>query len=201
MTPEMDEKETEWPKDYWALAQFLGARKSTIENAKRSCGSELVEGVDFIRSSGRPTQAFINFNESGAIKIAEHVRTSEAADFLESKGLKRKHAVKDENYYLGIVIAATKGFTRLHKQYGVDGYKIDLYMPEIRLAIECDERGHQGYYEADDRDREVYIKNKMACDFLRFNPNDPFFNIGTVINVVFSRIFAKKEDENRLRHE
>ena len=38
------------------------------------------------------------------------------------------------------------------EQYHVDGYRIDLYFPEYKLAIECDEFGHR------DRDLEYEIK-------------------------------------------
>ena len=189
----MGENETTWPKDYWALAEFLGATKSKIRYAKWKCESELIEGEDFVFSTDRPTQAYINWLEPGAIKIAQHVRTPQAASLLENKGVKTRHPIKDEDYYLQIITTAIKGFVRSHRQYPIAGLKIDLYIPELRLAVECDERGHVSYPSFDHSDRESYIKQKLQCEFLRFNPNEADFNIGRVVNDIFFRI-AKKRD-------
>jgi len=37
------------------------------------------------------------------------------------------------------------------------------------------------------------IKETLGCNFIRFNPNDPNFNIGDVINQIFSEIIHKRD--------
>lgn len=70
-------------------------------------------------------------------------------------------------------------FTQLNLQHTIGNYRIDLYMPEYKIAIECDEFDHN------DRDNEVerqeFIENELGCKFIRFNPDSPTFKIQDVI--------------------
>ncbi len=56
---------------------------------------------------------------------------------------------------------------KILRQYNVDGYKIDWYIPELNLAIEFDENHHQRQ-EILDRERQKYIEKKIGCKFLRY---------------------------------
>jgi len=52
----------------------------------------------------------------------------------------------------------------------VDGYRIDIYIPEFNLAIEYDEiKGHHTYEQDDDIIRQKYIENKLGCTFIRIS--------------------------------
>ena len=61
-----------------------------------------------------------------------------------------------------------KQFLNLYRQYNVDGYRIDGFIPELNVAIEFDENYHnvktQQIY---DMKREVYIIESIGCDFIR----------------------------------
>ena len=71
----------------------------------------------------------------------------------------------------------------------VSKYYIDLYFPDYNVVIECDEDGHR-YYEFD-ISREMYIKDVISCDFIRFNPDCEKFDIFSVINEIYKYIKAK----------
>jgi len=60
-------------------------------------------------------------------------------------------------------------------------YKVDLYMPQINLVIECDEYGHKDRNSRCEREREQFIRNELKCNFVRFNPDDKKFKIKNVI--------------------
>ena len=67
-------------------------------------------------------------------------------------------------------------------------YFIDLYLPKLNLAIECDEYGHKaGYDKRDEVVRQKFIETALGCDFRRFDPYDPIFNIGSLINEILVR--------------
>jgi len=66
-------------------------------------------------------------------------------------------------YFLQEVYASEE----LIHQYTIEPYKIDLYFPKYSLAIECDEFFHI-FQKEDDIKRELYIKEKLGCRFLRF---------------------------------
>lgn len=67
----------------------------------------------------------------------------------------------------------------------VGKYRIDVYFPNYRLAVEIDEHDH------DDRDvlyeekRQAFLEKKLNCEFIRVNPDDPGFNVLSVVNMVF----------------
>ena len=63
-----------------------------------------------------------------------------------------------------------------------------MYFPKYKLAVECDENNHQSYEVLDEKLRELYIKERLKCTFLRFNPDEPEFNIGEPINKILSHI-------------
>ena len=73
-------------------------------------------------------------------------------------------------------------------QHTVGKYKIDLYLPDYKLVIECDEHWHSDRDKEYEQTRENYIKNKIKCTFIRFNPDTPDFNIFNVINKIYNHI-------------
>ena len=67
----------------------------------------------------------------------------------------------------------------------VGGVYIDLYIPESKLAIECDEFGHQSYNVVDEERRQSFIENKLSCTFIRFNPCEVGLDLAHVIGEFF----------------
>ena len=60
-------------------------------------------------------------------------------------------------------------------------YNVDLYFPSFNLVIECDQNNHNHYNNQAEEERANYIKDKLGCTFIRFNPDEPGFMIGDVI--------------------
>jgi hypothetical protein len=74
-------------------------------------------------------------------------------------------------------------------QYIVNKYRIDLYFPDYKLAIECDEN-HKNI-DADIK-RENDIKDQLNCTFIRYKPYDKNFNIFLLINEIYKSILLFK---------
>ena len=55
---------------------------------------------------------------------------------------------------------------KILRQYSVEGYFLDGYIPELNLAIEVDEDYHKKQIEKDIK-RENIIKDKLNCEFIR----------------------------------
>lgn len=67
--------------------------------------------------------------------------------------------------------------SQYHVQVGNNTYLIDLYAPALNLAIEIDEPYHlQIDQKANDANREKNIKEKLGCEFYRFDCNKPIYN-------------------------
>ena len=72
-------------------------------------------------------------------------------------------------------------------------YRVDLYFPIFRLAIECDEHGHKDRDKKYEEQREKHIK-KLGITFIRFNPDDSEFNILDVVAKIHNHIMQYKDD-------
>lgn len=62
-------------------------------------------------------------------------------------------------------------------------YRLDGYLPEYNLAIECDEKQHKVEpQKSKDIKKEKHIKSVLDCDFIRlgYKKNDNY-NIGLVM--------------------
>ena len=71
------------------------------------------------------------------------------------------------------------------KQYYVDCYKIDFYIPSKNIAVEYDEKQHKHQIKQDE-EREEYIKSKLNCKFIRCDYTDEdIVNVMKVVKEVF----------------
>ena len=75
-------------------------------------------------------------------------------------------------------------------QKTVGRYRIDLYLPDYKLALEVDEHGHRNRDPLEERCREEFLRRALGCDFLRVNPDAPGFNIFKVCAQLSSRIMT-----------
>jgi very-short-patch-repair endonuclease len=82
-------------------------------------------------------------------------------------------------------------------QFAVLKYKIDLYFPKYKIAVECDEHAHTTKsHDRADIIRQDAITREISCEFIRFRPMDANFNIMSVINQIFHKIKQHKQTSN-----
>lgn len=80
--------------------------------------------------------------------------------------------------------------TQLQKrQFAIDTYKIDLYFPDVKVAVECDEYGHKDRDIKYEIERQKYIEEQLGCVFIRYNPDAQDFDIFGVIGQIVSAIY------------
>lgn len=56
-------------------------------------------------------------------------------------------------------------------QYSILGYRIDYYIPKLKLAIEYDENNHSGYSYETQEGRQKQIEKELGCKFIRLSDN------------------------------
>ena len=95
------------------------------------------------------------------------------------------YAVSKQQQTLNSIKAAFKNLLCI-SEYKVESYRIDLYFPELKLAVECDEHGHVDRDKHYEKEREECIKNKLKCVFVRYNPDSSSFDIGDVIHKIMN---------------
>lgn len=184
-----------WPKTDKELAEMLGISATTIRRHVQINRKDLIKGVHYNlhyhESNSRDMYLWL---EEGAIFLAKKCRQRKAKDFLETVGAASREKSHVESDTISIIIHALEGFlTVFKKQHYVDGFRVDLYLPEIKVVVECDERGHSHHSQWEEEYREAAISEKLGCTFVRYNPDEPGFNIGRVINTLFKMVLEIRQ--------
>ncbi len=103
-----------------------------------------------------------------------------------------------ENQTIGFIDNIFKNIIDTKRQQSFNGcYMVDLYFPEYKLVIECDENNHEDRNFEDERKREKYILS-LGNTMIRFNPNDKLFDLSIVINRINQILFNKNEEKTNL---
>lgn len=182
-----------WPKTDKEVADFLGCSSGRIRSLRKEYLRELKTG-DYFTVEYHPSNMREKYlwSLAGAKFLAQRVSKDKAKRFLASIGEAPLARSRVESQIVEIVKASLAGFpVTVRTEYPVGPYKIDIYIPELELAIECDERNHSGYCPFEEEGREDYIKGKLGGTFYRHNPDDPKTNVGMIINHIFKLISAK----------
>ena len=116
----------------------------------------------------------------GLKKILANSKKANAAQLSESLGLDMCIYTRVEASHIGNIRKAFKDVLSID-EYAVGKYNVDLYFPSLNLVIECDQNNHNHYNRQTEKERENYIKDKLGCTFIRFNPDEPGFMVGDII--------------------
>ena len=113
------------------------------------------------------------------------VRSRKEIDFIN----KLEECLKI-SFSLGSEDELSKHFLGI-KQYKVLDYKIDYYIPCIKLAIEYDEDNHNGYTYEQQELRQKRIEKELGCRFMRVDDKNDEINLA----LVFARVMSELERE------
>jgi very-short-patch-repair endonuclease len=80
----------------------------------------------------------------------------------------------------------------MFKQFKVGRYRVDLYIDEYDLAVECDEYNHRDRDPRKEKEREEFIRSELDCEFIRFNPDCKNFSIFKVIGIIHKFILERE---------
>ena len=123
-------------------------------------------------------------NEEGMIELLvrrQRLLAKELAEYMGIEIIGHKYVRKAA----GIIYTIQKAFEgiSMKRKFSIGSYRIDLYLPEHRLAIECDEHDHK------DRNINHKIKRKLNCKFIRYNLDPKDFTTESVLNKIFQYIY------------
>lgn len=94
---------------------------------------------------------------------------SEKAAFAQELNLPWTHEIPEQSVIESLRRALPETLT-LVPQYGIDTYRLDLYIEQLHLGVEIDEHGHQRYTVSDE-DRRTEVITRHGIKLLRFNPD------------------------------
>ena len=138
----------------------------------KNCDLQLFGMTD----AGRKGEVLINQN--GIIQLVMNSETTgelRKQDFLKWLDIEGDAVVltsRKEIEFLDVLKEqlAIFGITECNRQYSdleCGNYKIDLYLPELNVAIEYDENGHKHYTYEQQELRQKLIEEELGCRFIR----------------------------------
>jgi very-short-patch-repair endonuclease len=93
-----------------------------------------------------------------------------------------------ENQTIGFIWNCFNTIITVKRQYKFKKYKVDLYFPDYKLVIECDENNHDDRDQNYEKIREDYIIS-LNNKILRFNPNSVDFDLSNIIKDINKHLF------------
>ena len=79
---------------------------------------------------------------------------------------------------------------RMSAEHKIGRYRVDLYIHEQNVIVECDEEGHVGYDKEKEEARTKDIERiKGSVRWIRFNPDSKDFDFTRVIQSIVDVIF------------
>ena len=78
-------------------------------------------------------------------------------------------------------------------QFAIGPYRIDMYIPRFKIAVECDEFDHVQYNKIDEETRQNFISYQLGCSWVRFDPYTENFSVLNVVREILK--LSQKEEE------
>ena len=96
---------------------------------------------------------------------------------------------RDEIEFLDLLESVLEPFGyNCIRQYRCNGYRIDLYIEDLKVAIEYDENSHITYSYESQEGRQKEIEESLGCRFIRVgDENSHAYNVGLVMRQLLIR--------------
>lgn len=144
-----------------------------------------------IDNLGRKQDSWI-ITERGVLSLLQRsrLRDTQKQELIKEFNLSDKFVLtsREEIEFIDQLEETLKPFNLIGiRQYKINSYMIDYYIPSLNLAIEYDENDHKSYsYEAHEG-RQKEIEDTLKCRFIRVTDNNTNnFNIGLVLKEMFN---------------
>lgn len=163
------------------LAVAFGYRSTSTVRVHRKLrvdADEWHEGREFVnRRGGHPElgQTHLLWTRAGIEALSCRCDKKDAEEFVAWLGVKNTQQTTTQNELYALVRDAMIDITEVWDEYSVEAsdgvrYRVDMWLPELRLAIEIDESFHaydQRCVEGRDEDREQAIEACLGCVVVR----------------------------------
>lgn len=183
----------EWLLTDKQVARAYDISTVTIRRHLQRNNNVLIEGQHWFMKKGNLPPRFPHlrlWTRDGFIALGNYIKTAKANILLTSLGVKTRQMTKIESEYFDVINSTFESIMPVRFQYPAGKYKVDIYFPILRLAIEIDEFDHATYNQEDESVREEFVRGALGCEIIRFNPNLLSNNVGKLINAILR--YAKK---------
>lgn len=154
------------------IAELTGKRHDNVMEDTRKMLTELEIAVN----NATRTREIFNLDKEECLtllhgyKFMSNEAYSKVVEYFKDVEITPKFVRKEYSFGEDIVKKLFDGYTVI-SQFSVLGkYKLDWYIPELKLAIEFDEQHHKSS-KAKDEKRLKDIEKALGCKFLRYKDN------------------------------
>ena len=135
----------------------------------------------------------IYISEEGIIELLvgnQQPLAKELAEYMDIKIIGHKYVRKEA----GTIYTIQKAFEgiSMKREFNIGSYRIHLYFPEHKLAIESEEHDHKNRDINYEIRRQNFIEDQLNCKIIRYNPDPNNFTIERVLNKIFQYIYQKR---------
>jgi len=192
----------------YEIASLLGYKNpaEVIKNNVSKCNQLVFKDFPGVKIPDLDPRTIL-ITAEGAIEILIKTRKRISPDVLHilkkfNIDTTNKKCLTKEQQTLSAIANAFKS-EKIEDQYKIGNYFLDMYFPEYKIVIECDENGHSDRRPSDERERMDYVNETLKIDdshWIRFNPDEYDFDLSKVIGKIYRKINDIKETESR-RHQ
>lgn len=173
------------------LVKLTGMRKNNVKRCMLMYSFK--EGVDFTiqkvpstHPQGGRSSEVIKMSKTCYDQVLTHTKLRKRS-ICDEEALKIEYVKRflpEETEIVNFLFDVLSPLFNVVRQYRVLDYRIDLYIVDKRIAIECDENGHSNYDKRKEAIRQAAIESHLDCTFIRFNPNAKDFLLSTLTSSV-----------------
>jgi very-short-patch-repair endonuclease len=170
----------------------------TIGNVSK-CNKLLFRDYPGVRVPPLPPKTIL-LTRDGVIEILIKTRkliSVDVAHLLKKFGIEitnKKCLTKEQNTLSDI--SKIFKIEKIETQYPVGKYFLDMYFPEYKIIVECDELGHFDRDPTEEKERVDYINTFLDIDdthWVRFNPDKEDFQIAQIVGEIYMTISRLKD--------
>lgn len=145
------------------------------ENTMRLTNQQLTNmGVEKVGRKGE-----VLLNRLGVITLVENsllLSSEDKEDIYEWLGINKEnhivlHSRKEVEFFdvlkSQLKVLGVRTFERQYSNLQCGNYRIDMYLPELNIAIEYDEKSHEHYTYEQQELRQKLIEEELGCTFIR----------------------------------
>ena len=184
--------------EIWFCCKDLLTRlgyKCPVKAAKTNVSNENKQQLKLLAPDQQMTynQRYTMYmNIKGVQQVLLNNNQPQATQIVEQLGItkERRYMRKEIEIITYVQEFLTTVGVPFEYQKTIGTYRIDLYMPRQKIAIEIDENGHHNRDAMYEQERTTFITKRLSCCFLRFNPDSTNFKIPVMLGVITTHLLT-----------
>ncbi len=185
-------------KDVAMLLGYSNTNQALSKNVDNDDKRQLCEVCSSALAAGaqRNGMKTIYINEAGVRRLVVKSQKPQASELAKQLGINEEtRYLRKEIEIVGFIQEMlTQTMIPFEFQKSVASYRIDLYLPSQKLAIEIDENNHTDRDPSYERAREERIQEELGCKFLRINPDASDFKLSSCVGRIMREVIRGTRD-------